>query len=513
MPIGQLKNRYAVLSSDRSAVLDRARECAQVTIPFLYPLEGSTQTTKFPTPWQSFGARCVNNLSSKLILSQFPPNTPFFRLVVDDFARDALGASAGEVDEGLSKIERTVMSTVETNAMRPALSEALKHLVVSGNVMLYLSPKLKLRVFPLYQYVAKRDPEGHLLEGIVREVISPMEVPASVRSAVVEKARTAAAGSQRPSHQDAIELYTGIERTPTGYRTWQECEGILLPDSLSSSPVDELRWMPLRWTTIDGEDYGRGYVEQYLGDLKSLEALQQAIVEGSAAAARVLFLVRPNSTTKKEVIANAPSGTVASGNADDVSVVQMEKYSDFRIAREVMNDLVQGLSYAFLLNTAVQRQAERVTAEEIRYMVTELESSLGGVYATLSQELQLPFVSLLLSTLASQERLPKLPKGVAKPAITTGVEALGRGNDANRMRTFLQSFAGLPEPVIERVFTKLNEEELIKRNAAAAQIDHTNLILSDEQVQERQQQQMAQQAAVAAAPQVARGAMEQAAAQ
>ncbi|WP_416142518.1 portal protein [Escherichia coli] len=47
-------------------------------------------------------------------------------------------------------------------------------------------------------------------------------------------------------------------------------------------------------------------------------------------------------------------------------------------------------------NSAVQRTGERVTAEEIRYVASELEDTLGGVYSILSQELQLPLVRVLL---------------------------------------------------------------------------------------------------------------------
>lgn len=511
MPIGKLKDRYTTLSPVRDTVLDRARECAAITIPSLYPPSGSTQLSKLATPWQSFGARCVNNLAAKLLLSQFPPNTPFFKLVIDEYTREKLGGSAGDADKALSKMERAVMTLVETNAMRPALNEILRQIIVSGNVMAYLSPKMQLRVFSLSQYVQKRDPEGALLEAIIKESISPMEIPEGVRGAILDKKKTAAAGNNAQSGEDIVELYTGIERTPNGYRVWQECEGIMLPNTLHSTTKEELRFISLRWTAVDGEDYGRGYVEQYLGDFKSLEALSQAIVEGSAAAARVLFMVKPNSTTKKETLAKAPSGSVQSGNADDVTVVQMQKYSDFQIAKETIADLKQGLSFAFLLNAAVQRDAERVTAEEIRLMVQELESSLGGVYATLAHELQLPFVALLMSTAASQGRLPKLPKGVAKPAITTGVEALGRGNDANRMRAFFQTFNGLPDAVLQKVFARLDESELIKRNAAGVQIDPDGLIKSDEQMQAEQQRALAQQAALAATPNVARGLMDQAA--
>ena len=52
------------------------------------------------------------------------------------------------------------------------------------------------------------------------------------------------------------------------------------------------------------------------------------------------------------------------------------------------------MSYAFLLNTAIQRDAERVTAQEIRYMAQQLETAMGGIYSLLSQEFQLPLVTI-----------------------------------------------------------------------------------------------------------------------
>ena len=49
-------------------------------------------------------------------------------------------------------------------------------------------------------------------------------------------------------------------------------------------------------------------VEEFLGDLRSLEALSQALIEGSAAAAKVVFLVNPAASTKPATIAKAGNG-------------------------------------------------------------------------------------------------------------------------------------------------------------------------------------------------------------
>ena len=82
--------------------------------------------------------------------------------------------------------------------------------------------------------------------------------------------------------------------------------------------------------------YGRGRVEQFLGDLKSLEGLSQALVEGSAAAAKVVFTVSPSSTTKPQTLAQAGNGAIVQGRPDDIGVVQVGKTADFRTAYEMV---------------------------------------------------------------------------------------------------------------------------------------------------------------------------------
>jgi len=292
--------------------------------------------------------------------------------------------------------------------------------------------------------------------------------------------------------------------------------GILVPESEGTFKKDNNPFIPLRFIRIDGEDYGRGFIEEYLGDLRSLEALTQAIVQGSAASAKVLFLVRPNGTTKSVNLAKAPNGAFLTGDANDVSTLQVQKASDFRVALETMRMINDRLSAAFLLNSSVQRSAERVTAEEVRFMAQELETALGGVYSILSQEFQLPLINILLESLVKQGKMPRLPKESIRPTVVTGIEALGRGQDLNKLATFLQYLQPLGQEVIA---SELNISDYIDRLAASLGIDTSGLIKSIEQkqqeqmqAQQMQQQQMLEQTAAGmaqgAAPQLAKGAVE-----
>jgi hypothetical protein len=174
------------------------------------------------------------------------------------------------------------------------------------------------------------------------------------------------------------------------------------------------------------------------------------------------------------------------------------------------------LAAAFLLNSSVQRAAERVTAEEVRFMAQELETALGGVYSILSQEFQLPLINLLLESLTKQGKMPRMPKDSVKPTVVTGIEALGRGQDLNKLATFLQYLQPLGAEVIA---SEMNLGDYIDRLAASLGIDTSGLIKSAEQKQQEammqqqmQQQQMLEQTAMGmaqgAAPQMAKGAVE-----
>ena len=45
----------------------------------------------------------------------------------------------------------------------------------------------------------------------------------------------------------------------------------------------------------------------------------------------------------------------------------------------------------------------------------------------------MPVVTRLMERMSKEKRLPKLPKDIVKPTIVTGVEALGRGNDLQKL--------------------------------------------------------------------------------
>ena len=442
------------------------------------PEEGFGPHSRLETPFQGVGARGVNNLASKLLLALLPPNAPFFRLNVDTFALQNEGAPPElitEIESSLQQVEESVMDEISREAYRTGLHEALKQLIITGNALVYLPDEGGLRVFRLDRYVVKRDPMGKITHIATKETMSYKTLSEEMQALVGEA-----------DASENVNLYTAVVLMDNKWHVYQDINGNPVPDSHGTYDIDQNPFIPLRFSRIDGENYGRGYVEEYLGDLQSLEKLTQAIVEGSAAAAKVLFLINPNGTTRAKALAETPNGGITQGNAADVSVLQLQKFNDFRIAQETMNSIKDRLGHAFLLTSGVVRNAERVTAEEIRMLSQELETAIGGLYSLLSTELQMPMINRLMKVMNKAKRLPKLPEGIVNPVIITGVEALGRGNDLQKLDLFLAGAAQVVGP--QAIAEYVSVGEYFKRRATSLGIKTTGLVKTEEEIQAMRQQ-------------------------
>jgi len=470
------KTRYDSLSSERSQFLNIAEEAAKLTIPYL--IRGEEEFMRgaknLSTPWQSVGAKGVVTLAAKLQLALVPPNTSFFKLQVNDGMLGQVEPQVKtELDLSFAKIERTIMDSIAASDDRVIIHQALKHLVVSGNALVFMG-RDGLKLFPLHRYVLERDGNGNVIEIVTKEKISKKLLP---------DFEDELSQQDESEHSDNVDVYTHVKRDNNRFLWHQEVNDKIIPKSISKAPLDANPWLPLRFNTVDGEAYGRGRVEEFMGDLKSLEALSQAITEGSAAAAKVVFVVSPSSTTKPATLAAAGNGAIVQGRPDDIGVVQVGKQADFATAYQMMQTLEKRLSEAFLILSV--RQSERTTAEEVRMTQMELEQQLGGLFSVLTTEFLVPYLNRKLSVFQKTGEIPKIPKGIVQPTIVAGVNALGRGQDRESLGQFLTTISQTMGPEATQQF--INPEEVIKRLAVAQGIDTLNLIRSMQEVQGERQ--------------------------
>ena len=474
---------YSKLSSDRSQFLAVAVEASELTLPYLITRDVTYKGTKsLLQPFQSVGAKAVVTLAAKLMLALVPPQTAFFKLQVRD---DKLGEELdpkmkSELDLSFSKIERSIMDYIAASNDRVVVHQALKHLIVSGNALIFMG-KDGLKHFPLNRYVVNRDGNGKIIEIVTKELISRKILG-------IEQPKNDPVTNSEGPYEDDAEVYTCVKMDEgSGRWKWhQEVDDMILPGSQSTAPKNASPWLVLRFNTVDGEDYGRGRVEEFLGDLKSLNGLAQALVEGASVASKVVFLVSPSATTKPQTLAQAGNGAIVQGRPEDVGVVQVGKTADFATAANLSATIEKRILEAFLVMNI--RNAERVTAEEVRLTQLELEQSLGGIFSLITVEFLVPYLNRTLLVLQRTNQIPKLPKDVVRPKIVAGINSLGRGQDNESLTRFMGTIAQTLGP--EALVKFINPAEAVTRLAAAQGIDVLNLVKTPQQLHEDMQKTM-----------------------
>jgi hypothetical protein len=261
----------------------------------------------------------------------------------------------------------------------------------------------------------------------------------------------------------------------------------LLEGSEAKYPEEESAWIPLRWTGLSGEHYGRSYVEEYLGSFRSLEAYTLSFKKHSAIASKIFGLIRPGSRLKPSDVAKIPSGGFLYGEPEDLMFPEVGKYNDMRSVQESMNGLTQDLSRAFLLTQV--RDSERTTAEEIRMQAGELETARGGAYSLQASTFQEPMLRRLINRLQKQNKLPKVHKSDVEPKIIVGLEGLGRGTDLDKLMRASTAIGQIAQNA--QAIPGLDMSGVATFTFNAVGLDTDGLMKSEEQMAQEQAQEQA----------------------
>lgn len=505
----KLPDLYTEMASERSDYLTRGRQYAKMTLAYLLPETVGRTGAANQHSFQGVGAQVTNHLANKIVITLFPPQRSFFKAELSDESKKALkeeGMSDTDVTAQLAAIEDKATKLQGKIGFRVAATEATKHLISNGNICLKMpiKGKGKMRAIPLDRYVCKRDLDDTLIDLIILDEKRLDSFEPKIRAAIMA---TKKGKSLKP--KDKVKLYTRASLQADGmYLVEQSADEIPVGETSRLKP-ERLPWIPLRWNTCYGESYGRGLVEDHEGDFYVLEFLAEARAKGMALMADIKFLVKPGGITDINNLIASPAGEYIAGNLDDIGVLQLAKYADFTPITEALKDYERRIGQAFLFNSGNRRNAERVTAYELRLDANELETSYGGIYSFFAENWQLPMALFQLGMLNA-----KLGSGMIAPLILTGLEALGRVGDLDKINQFselMERPKNWPEPLQKRV----KWGDFAKITAAAISLE-LSWLMTDKEV-EAEEAKLAQSQAAGtvlaeaskAAPDVIKQQMEQ----
>ena len=474
-----LKSEFMKSNYKREETLTRCERYAGWTLPNVFPDDPLMEYDEMQNDYQSVGAQAVIHLANKIMMTLFQPSHPFFKMELDSEQKALLeteGFSQADIEAALAKAERQAMHELTKVNARVVLTDVIQHLIIVGNTLLHAPTKGNMQNYSLRDYIIIRDLQGVPVKLIVRETKAVEGLTDKLAKAAKEHNYAADA---------EVTLYTCILRVkPDRYIVWQEMEDVCYcHEKMGSYTADTLPWIPLTWNLCRNKDMGTGHVENYAGDFHSLSTFAEAILDYSTIVTDVKYLVDPAGMTDVKELNEAQSGSYVTGREGDVfpHAANVQDATQFLEGR--FESIVRRIGAAFLMNTAVTRDAERVTAEEIRMQAQELEGSLGGVYSRLATELQLPLAKRIL------KKLNPVFKDV-EPVIVTGLESLSRNSELDRMRFFFRDLIALSD-VPEQVAERIDYGNLISVLGAGHGIEFNKFLKPDEQVKQEQKERAA----------------------
>lgn len=478
--------RFAELSKGRGPITDRAELCSELTIPYLFREESATSADDLERKYvQGFGAKLVNHLVGKFALSILPPSQPFYRLSATQEAMEAITEgnedARFEIEKILAVKEEGILRYINKSRFRGSLYPALRLAMVTGDALIEKLDDNTFRVFNMRNYVIKRDASGNIIDLIIKESLDFDAVPEDIRGSIPDEKK-----------EDVVSLYTRVYLEEGVLKKYQEINEEIVAGSEEDMKRLTDKFISIRWNKVDGEDYGRSFVEEHLGTLIALEKQSKVINESAVVSSKTIFTINPNGMTKYSDFLEAKNGDVIMGHESDIGTIKANKGSDMQITHALVQEYKKELAEAFLLGHAAIRDAERVTAHEVQMVASELEASFGGIYTAIAEDIQIPIIENAMKSL-------KIEGGKdVDIIITAGVEALGRNIEMSKINSLIQELGMLGQLVgAEAVAKTINIGAMTSAMVANSGVASKNFLFSkgqmDQQEMTAKEEAMAQQ--------------------
>jgi hypothetical protein len=502
-----LSGLYRDWMVDREPYLERARTVAQLSLPYMYPRESDRSTGDMDDPHQSVGAQGFNELTSKILLMLVPLDTPGFRIEVlvpeeADLEQDQIRA----INSRMAAAESKVATFLNTSGARTKTHEAIGHVLMAGNVVFEWSRSDEPpRIFGLDQFVWRLDGYGRVYDIITEESYAPSTLYAEFGELMGEGMVDSLYDHRHDSHRK-IKVYTRVEqKMENGQFGWWvtrqiDDEAVDNQDDLQLGDVEfyedgKCPWFGAGYYHRSGEPYYRSYMEGFKDDLASLEAAYEALLEAGALMSQIRLLLDPSSSLTVEDILNTPNGGSVSAAPDSIGVLHFgEKIRELQFLFQLAQTIQDRIEESFMRTSSIQRQGERVTAEEMRIMANALDQTFVGGISSLSNNLQRPLHELAIQHCITEKIISDVfAEDEVEIVMVGGLEALSRSAGSQRIIAYLQTIATTIS--MELAHPYLDFPGILQSLRESGGLSDMPVLLTPEQVEENMARQ--QEAALA----------------
>jgi len=489
---GDLAAGWAILDARKGDMNERNEQYARWTVPHVFPTDDNVRSESPEETKKgnvAIGARLANHIAHRVVDTMFPNDRPFFSIAMTPEAKREFDATAtdeerGATLDGVAQAENAAMRNLNLTAYRPVAVEAMLLKVITGNALIYRLPNDKRVVYSTRDYCVSREIDGTVVEVILRDLKKFMNLPEDVQ----EKVRIT-----KPTVQDDddVEMYTYFYRKSGKWYMRQAVDEVEIELGDPSYNEADFPCLVLAWNLSRGDNYGRGLVEDYAVSFHNVDVLTECMIDLIGISADVKFLVSDTSSFDVSAWNDAKRGEYVPGKEGDITVPDVKFAVEINIIAEAIAKLERELAQAFLLSSAGVRDAERVTAEEIRFFAREIESAFGGLYSRLALDWQKREAEYALAQIDFQTFLPEL-KQIFEPVVTTGLESLSREGKIDKMRL---AFADLQmlDSVPEDLRKGINPLKFLRFVFRQRDVDPDDFLHTEQEMQAMREQEMQQQ--------------------
>lgn len=445
-----------------------------------------------------------------MLIALFPLGIPWFSNDPTPEMEILLPPEEFEVWDGiLFSHELQIKTQLEHTKYRTAMEQVVRATLGVGSGLASMDDEFKFRGYRWDQFVQRRRHSGEwqwlmtrvelLPEEITPEMmeksgITPQDIESKMSSAFsnVQNNNTT---PHRGERTDTFSFYTRCSR--------QMDDTFVVESELNDKPFKsfDTKTSPfflVGFDEVPGDDYPQSFVDRILASLRSANGLTKGILEGTAMSVKYIPVV---DTTKNHRVSDIgqPNGTAVTGDVvggipQGIGFVQTNKAPDLSVAANVVVKKETEIAQHFLMEQGAQRQAERVTAEEVQRVSGELSEALGEPYLRINTDIQEPLILRVQDIMQKKLLLTPIPEGVrdgAKFNVLTGIEALGKQRVAQRLNNLLGVLSQIPEAA-----QRIKWDNVLETAFQAAALEKNKFVLTEEELQ--QKIEAARQAAIEA---------------
>lgn len=499
-------DRYNAMDAKRQESLDMARRCAAQTKPHLMPPENFDKYTELPEKYHSLGSRGLTTMGGRVLAGVYPDGIPWAQLVMPPEIEYG-GLDPQVVNEARNLLYQRmilILAAIEQGDVNYSLGsvqgfrtqkrKSLEQTIGTGDSLELINDDYTITVFRRDHYVNHVDSSGRAIRHIAKQCVHI----STLSDEVIAKAKL----DPKDYEDRDVDLYTEVEWQGSS-RQWvfrQEINEIVVNES--DEKVSPFIWTP--FDLVEGESYGRGWVEQNIADLETYNAIMERILDWAELCSKALPIIDPNSLLKPKDL-EQPSGTVlidrvSGGIPAHLSFARVDKLQDLSFVGSVQERLKNDLARAMLVQTDSVRDSERTTAFEVQEVtIRELEGALGGFYAPIADRQQIPTLHRVAYMLERDKKIQPIKiEGKALQFKTlTGLAAL----QSTRQFQTLQAFVASVGQLLQNAPMEIDRRILIDSMARYANISVPGLVKTPAQIAAEIEQMQAQQIQAAAAQQ------------